>query len=645
MLTTNQLRNKYLAFFTDQVRRHAQVPSANLVPENDPTTLFTGSGMQPMMPYLLGAKHAKGSRITDSQKCFRAEDIEEVGDNRHTTFFEMLGNWSFGDYFKKEQLSWFFEFLTKEVGLDPHKLYVSVFAGDKEVDIPQDDEAVQIWQELFASVGIEAKAVKDADKLGMQEGRIFYYPSKKNWWSRAGQPSKMPVGEPGGPDSEVFYDFGAELQLHEQSAFKDQPCHINCDCGRFLEIGNNVFMQYLKTKTGFEPLKQKNIDFGGGLERILAAANNDPDVFKTDAFWPIIAQLEQLSQKKYVDDRLELSLKEDQTRSFRVIADHLRGAVMLATDGVYPSNKEQGYFARRLVRRAVRYGKKLGLNGQFIADLIEPVVEIFAQAYPQVKEKQALVKEILVAEEAKFLKTLEKGLREFDKLLDTHQQLSAQQVFHLYETYGFPLELSLEEAQARQLSLETDLVTKFNQAKQSHSQASRSASAQKFKGGLADHSQINTAYHTTTHLLHAALRQILGDHVAQKGSNITNERLRFDFTHDQALTEVQKQAIEDLVNTWIKAALPVTKQVMAKKQALESGALAFFVERYPDQVNVYTIGKNPEGAKGDLDNGWISKELCGGPHISNTQELSPIKVFKEKSAAAGVRRIYAQFVS
>lgn len=644
MLSINQLRSKYLSFFTDSERQHAQVPSANLVPENDPTTLFTGSGMQPMMPYLLGAKHAKGSRITDSQKCFRAEDIEEVGDNRHTTFFEMLGNWSFGDYFKPEQLRWFFTFLTQEVGLDPERLYVSVFAGDKEVDIPQDDEAVKIWQDLFKSVGVEAKAVKDAEKLGMQGGRIFYYPSKKNWWSRAGEPAKMPAGEPGGPDSEVFYDFGADLQLHEHSAFKDEPCHINCDCGRFLEIGNSVFMQYLKTETGFRPLAQKNIDFGGGLERILAAAHHDPDVFKTDAFSPIIKKLEVLTGKKYFDDTLPAEQKQAQTHAFRVIADHLRGAVMLAVDGVYPSNKEQGYFARRLVRRAVRYGKKLGLEKQFIADLVEPVVAIFEQAYPEVKSKQDLVKDVLNTEEAKFLKTLEKGLREFDKLVEQNRQLKAKQVFYLYETYGFPLELSLEEAQSRQLELENNLEEKFQQEKQAHAQASRSASEQKFKGGLADHSQANTAYHTTTHLLHAALRQVLGNHVAQKGSNITNERLRFDFTHDQALTDQQKQEVEALVNQWIKAALPVTKQVMSKQKALESGALAFFVERYPDQVNVYTVGRNPDGAKGDLENGWISKELCGGPHVANTNEIKPIEVFKEKSASAGVRRIYARFV-
>lgn len=640
MLTLSQLRTKYLNFLADTTRKHAIVPSSPIVPENDPTTLFTGSGMQPMMPYLLGAKHPNGKRITDSQKCFRAEDIEEVGDNRHTTFFEMLGNWSFGDYFKKEQLTWFWQFLTDEVGLDPNRLYVTVFAGADDLAIPQDDEAVQVWQELFASKGVEAKAVKNADQLGMQGGRIFYYPAKKNWWSRAGEPNNMPVGEPGGPDSEVFYDFGADLQLHEKSVYKDQPCHVNCDCGRFLEIGNSVFMQYLKTDKGFEPLAQKNIDFGGGLERILAASNHDPDVFKTDAFWPIIEQIQVISGKQYDDDQLEHSVREEQKRAFRVIADHLRGAVVLASDGVYPANKEQGYFARRLVRRAVRYGQKLGINQPFIAQLVEPVAQIFNSAYPNIQSQQTNIAKALQSEEQKFLQTLNKGLKEFEKLLAKQQQLTAKQAFYLYETYGFPLELSIEEAQNYQLKTADNINQKFAQLRQEHASASRSASEAKFKGGLADHADATTAYHTATHLLHSALRQVLGKHVAQKGSNITGERLRFDFTHHQPLNNEQKQQVENLINQWVEADLPMTKQVMDKQLALDSGALAFFVERYPDQVNVYTIGNNSAGKQGDLADGWISKELCGGPHVERTGQIGLLEIFKEKSASSGVRRVY-----
>ncbi|MBD3279249.1 MAG: alanine--tRNA ligase, partial [Candidatus Pacebacteria bacterium] len=443
-------------------------------------------------------------------------------------------------------------------------------------------------------------------------------------------------------DSEVFYDFGPELGLHEKSVYKDQPCHVNCDCGRFLEIGNSVFMQYKKTKQGFSQLAQKNIDFGGGLERILAAANQDPDIFKTDAFLPIIKQMEQLTAKKYNDHSLADEARSEQTRSFRVIADHLRGAVILASDGVYPSNKEQGYFARRLIRRAVRYGQNLGMNKPFIKQLVKPVVDIFAQAYPDVEAQKNKIEQALDQEELKFLKTLDRGLKEFDKLLTAKQELTAKQAFYLYETYGFPLELSIEEASKNKIKLEADIDNKFAQHKQQHAAESRAGSEAKFKGGLADQSEVATRYHSATHLLHAALRQVLGDHVSQKGSNITGKRLRFDFTHDAALTEQEKQAIEQQINDWIKAKLPVTKQVMAKQKALDSGALAFFVERYPDEVNVYTIGHDAQGKQGDEQKGWISKELCGGPHVSNTAEIGLIEIFKEKSASAGVRRIYAR---
>lgn len=644
MLTPNQLRSLYLDFFAGKLAAaqssipmapHAIVPSSPLVPENDPTTLFTGSGMQPMMPYLLGEKHPKGTRISDSQKCFRAEDIEEIGDNRHSTFFEMLGNWSLGDYFKREQLTWFFYFLTQLVGLKPERLFVTVFGGNSALGVERDDESVVIWQELFAQAGITATAVENAKQNGMQGGRIFFYDEKKNWWSRAGVPANMPVGEPGGPDSEVFYDFGAELQLHENSPFKDEPCHVNCDCGRFLEIGNSVFMKYRKTATGFEELPQKNVDFGGGFERILAASQEERDVFNTAIFAPLMATISKTAKRDYATS--------DQKASFRVIADHVRAAVMLIADGVLPGNKEQGYVVRRLIRRAVRHGKMLGIEQQFIAQLVEPMVELYAEAYPSIAEKQVMIEQVLGQEEAKFLRTIAKGLKEFDKAPpvvtaegEDKQSLSGELSFKLYETFGFPLELTIEEAKLRGFLVPNDIQTSFAQAKTAHQDASRTATAGKFKGGLQDQSVITTKYHTATHLLHKALRQVLGNHVAQKGSNITVERLRFDFSHPEAIQPEQLAKVESLINEWITADYPVTKAMMAKQAALDSGALAFFVEKYPDEVSVYTVGKPGED--------WISRELCGGPHVSHTGEIGPIKIVKEKAIAAGIRRVYAELV-
>jgi len=617
-MTANELRKKYLTFF--EAHQHAVVPSAAMVPENDPSTLFTGSGMQPMVPYLLGEKHPKGTRITDSQKCFRSQDIEEVGDNRHTTFFEMLGNWSLGDYFKKEQLRWFFTFLTQEVGLKPEKLFVTVFSGNESLGIGRDDESVAIWKELFKEVGIEATVGEDSEKNGLQDDRIFFFDEKKNWWSRAGVPSNMPAGEPGGPDSEVFYDFGAEQKLHEMSEFKNMKCHVNCDCGRFLEIGNSVFMQYQKQADGsFKELSQKYVDFGGGFERILAVMTDSQDMFTTALFTPLISKIEEISGKKY-------SEKSDVTRSFRVIADHVRAATLLAADGVFPSNKEQGYFSRRLLRRAIRFGKMIGIEQPFLAELVTVISAVYAQPYPEVAKKSAAITQAFQTEEKKFQKALEKGLRELDKI----KNIDGEVAFKLYETYGFPFELTQEIAVER-----GDVVSEedFTQAKKVHADASRKASGEKFKGGLADHSEKTTQYHTATHLLHAALRKILGTHVQQKGSNITHERLRFDFSHTDALSQDEKQQVEDQVNTWISADLPVTVKTMGKKAALKSGAIAFFVEKYPNEVTVYTIGD-------DDHSGWISKEFCGGPHVSSTGEIGPVEIFKEQSASAGVRRVY-----
>ena len=616
-MTPNQLRSRYLSFFV--TKGHAVVPSASLVPENDPSTLFTGSGMQPMVPYLLGAPHPKGTRIVDSQKCFRSQDIEEVGDNRHTTFFEMLGNWSLGDYFKTEQLRWFFSFLTQELGLDPEKLFVTVFAGREDIAIPEDSDSVRIWKELFAEVGIQAQDVKNAARDGMQNGRIFYYSAKENWWSRAGVPENMPSGEPGGPDSEVFYDFGSERQLHENSLFATKPCHVNCDCGRFLEIGNSVFMEYSKVQDGFERLPKKNVDFGGGFERLLAVMHGDPDVFMTPLFTPIITQLEKTSGQSY-------QASEEVRRSFRVIADHIRAAVVLAADGVFPSNKEQGYFSRRLVRRAIRYAKMIDIQKPFLAELIEVIIALYEEPYPEMSAKKADILQVLVGEEQKFHQTLERGLKELEK----EPQLTGEVAFKLYETYGFPFELTQEIAREQGQDIDE---SEFIAAKTKHAAASRSASAGKFKGGLQDVSEQTTRYHTATHLLHAALRKVLGTEVGQKGSNITGERLRFDFTFHRAVTPEELAEVEFLVNEWITQSLPVHVESISKTTALEAGALAFFVEKYPDEVTVYTIGT-------DTQSDWISKELCGGPHVQNTTEIGSLKLSREQSAGSGIRRVY-----
>ena len=393
-MNANELRNKYLRFF--EQHGHKIIPSASLIPENDPTTLFTGSGMQPMLPYLLGEAHPEGKRLTDSQKCFRSQDIEEIGDNRHTTFFEMLGNWSLGDYFKKEQILWMFSFLTKEIGLDPHRLYITVFRGKEDINIPCDEESVRVWKEAFISVDIDAKAINFSDRDGMQDGRIFYYDEKKNWWSRFGVSSNMPLGEPGGPDSEMFWDFGENLCLHEKSIWKDQPCHVNCDCGRFLEIGNNVFMEYHRTENGFDLLPNKNVDFGGGFERILAAKQNNPDIFQTDLFAQMQQTIEQMSGKTY----------QEAVVPFRVIMDHLRAAVFLIYDGAIPSNKDQGYFTRRLIRRAIRFADELGIKGAFCEQFASSVIQTYKGPYPNLFEQQDRIFSEFIKEEAKFQKTI-----------------------------------------------------------------------------------------------------------------------------------------------------------------------------------------------------------------------------------------------
>lgn len=622
-MKASELRQKYLEFFKE--RGHVIVPSASLLPENDPTTLFTGSGMQPMVPYLLGEKHPEGVRIVDSQKCFRTMDIDDVGDNRHTTFFEMLGNWSLGDYFKKEQISWIFEFLVKELNLDPNRLYVSVYRGNEKYGLSKDGESVDLWKKEFSKLNIEAEAVDFAEKNGMQGGRIFYYPEKENWWSRVGVPENMPVGEPGGPDSEMFWDFGADLKLHENSEWKDNHCHPACDCGRFLEIGNNVFMQFVKTADGFEPLKNKNIDFGGGLERLAVAVNDTPDIFMSDIFESLRNKIEKVTGKKYGEN-------ENQTRAFRVVMDHLRGATMLIADGAIPSNKDQGYFTRRLIRRAVRFAYDLDVNYNFIPEVAEVVIQEYKSYYTELNDKKEMVIKEISKEEDKFRKTLGNGLKEFNKWVEKNPNIkiiSGEFAFKLFATYGFPIEMTEELAEESGLKIDMeDFKIEFNK----HQELSRTASAGKFKGGLADSSQETTKLHTTAHLLLEAMRRVLGDHVVQKGSNITAERLRYDFSHPDKLTDEQKAEIEDIINEQIKKSLPVSFEEMPLEKAKEIGAIGIFDSKYSDKVKVYTVG---------TDDDIFSREICGGPHVDNIGVLGKFKIKKEESSSAGVRRIKA----
>ena len=622
-MNTQEIRQKYLEFC--QRNGHVVIERAPLILHNDPTTLFTGSGMQPLLPYLLGQDHPQGTKLADSQTCLRAQDIEDVGDNRHTTFFEMLGNWSMGEYFKRQQIEWFFEFLTEIVGLDPHKIYVSCFIGDEKNNIPRDDEAAQIWQEVFAKKGIEAKIVEldsaeNGDKLGMQGGRIFFYNDKENWWSRGGGIDSTPIGDPCGPDSEVFYDFGEQ---HHDASFGQ--AHPASDSGRFMEIGNQVFMQYRRLDDGsFEPLKRKNVDFGGGLERIAAAAIDSPDVFKISLLWPIIKRLEDLSGKDY----------GTHTASMRVIADHLRAATFLAVDGCVPSNKEQGYVMRRLLRRAIRYSFDLGIEQNFLEEVVPVIADLYEADFPEVKENREQIIAVLVKEEKAFRQTLRKGLRQMRHYID--DGLTGEELFTLYDTFGFPVELSTEEAYKQGIKLSDNWRAEFDTKMDEQRQRSKTARKGQFSGGLEGHDPIHLKYHTATHLLGAALRKVLNaPDLQQHGSNITSERLRFDFNHDK-LTPEEKQAVEDQVNSWIDADLPVSFAVYPTDEALKMGAIGAFGERYGDKVKVYSIGEG--------DN-IVSFEVCGGPHVEHTGVLAEggkrFKITKEESSSAGIRRIKA----
>ena len=577
-----EIRNKYLNFFKEH--GHSVIPSAPLIPENDPSVLFNTAGMQPLVPYLLGEKHPLGTRLTDYQKCVRTNDIDEVGDNRHLTYFEMLGNWSLGDYFKKESIQMSFDFLTKELQIPVEKLSVTVFAGDK--DCPRDDVAAECWK-----------------KAGILDGHIYFYGKDDNWWI---------AGEEGpcGPDTEMFYDTGKPAC--------GPDCQPSCDCGKYVEIWNNVFMEYFKDKDGnYTKLSQKNVDTGMGLERITFLLQGKETPFDTELFKPVMDKLVELQ-------------KEDIIESRRIVAEHLRSSMMIIADGGRPSNVDRGYVLRRLIRRMVRHINKLQINLDEISTLIDINVENLKEMYPELEANGEIIKSVIIEEKNKFVKTLEHGEKEFQKELNKAKQqgkdiIDGQVIFKLYDTYGFPPEVTKELAQENEIAVD---MKKFDELFKVHQEKSRAGSEQKFKGGLAEQNDITIAYHTATHLLNAALKVVLGPDTHQKGSNITTERMRFDFNCDHKMTDEEKQKTEDLVNQWIKDALPVTVEEMKKEDAVKSGAECMFIEKYPDTVTVYTIGN-------------VSKELCGGPHVKNTSELGTFKIKKEEACSAGIRRIKA----
>nr|WP_243108421.1 alanine--tRNA ligase [Maliibacterium massiliense] len=591
MITANELREKFLAFFRE--KGHAVIPSASVIPENDPTVLFTTAGMHPLVPYLLGAHHPEGTRLTDVQKCIRTGDIDEVGDASHLTFFEMLGNWSLGDYFKKEAISWSWEFLTdkKWLGLDPDRLAFSVFAGD--ADAPRDEESYNLWR-----------------SMGVQEDHLFYLPKKNNWWGPAGQTG------PCGPDTEMF------IITDKEPCGPD--CSPACDCGRYLEIWNDVFMQYNKKADGtFEPLAQQNVDTGMGLERTIGVLQGVSSVYETDLFAPIIGHIEELSGKKY-------GASEEITHAMRIVADHVRSATFILGDerGVTPSNVDQGYVLRRLIRRAVRFGRQLEMPEGLTAKLAETIVGMYAHVYPELSARRDVITGELLREEQRFARTLKQGLREFEKTanrLGGADMIDGVSAFHLYDTFGFPIEMTQEMARERNLTVDMD---GFEKAFQEHQQKSHAGAEQRFKGGLADSSEQTARLHTATHLLLAGLKHVLSDDIMQKGSNITAERLRFDFNFPRKVTREELDQVEAYVNDAIAQAIPVQMQEMTLDEAKASGATGVFASKYGERVKVYSV----EG---------FSKEICGGPHAGNTAELVSFKIKKEESSSAGVRRIKA----
>jgi len=580
------LKKKYLDFFV--TKGHKILPNVSLVPENDPTALFINSGMHPLVPYLLGEPHPLGQRLVSNQRCLRTQDIEKIGNSSHLTFFEMLGNWSLGDYWKKEAIEWSWEFLTKELNLDPQKISVTCFAGDK--DSPKDEETAQIWQ-----------------SLGIPSSRIYFLGEEDNWWS---------VGETGpcGPDTEMFYDIGKKA------------CGPNCrpgdNCGKYFEIWNDVFMEFNRKSDGkLEKLKQRNIDTGMGVERTIAMLQGKDDVYKTELFSGLINQTEEISKKKYEDNN---------QKAMRIIADHLRAATFAIADGVMPSNTEAGYVVRRLIRRAIRYGKGLGINQQFTFKIAETVVNNYSRECSHLRENKELIFNQFQNEEEKFLKTLERGLKEFQKitfdLIGKTKKISGQKAFYLYETYGFPWEITEDLAKENGLVIDKKEFLKFQKE---HQEKSKKGLNKKFAGGLADHSQEVTKLHTATHLLHQSLRQVLGENVHQVGSNITPERLRFDFTYSEKLAPEKIKQVEDLVNQQITKDLPVKMEMMSLEEAKKKGALAFFTDKYGEKVKVYSIGN-------------FSQEVCGGPHVNSLGEIGGVKIIKEESVGAGRRRLYAR---
>lgn len=590
-LTANELRQKFIDFFVS--KDHAQISGASLIPENDPTVLFTTAGMHPLVPYIMGSEHPAGTRLTDYQKCIRTGDIEAVGDPHHLTFFEMLGNWSLGDYFKKEAIAFSYEFLTEILGIDPSLLSVTVFAGDDEV--PRDEDAAAAWE-----------------GYGIPRERIYYLGREDNWWGPAGETG------PCGPDSEMFIDTGRPTC--------GPDCRPGCSCGKYFEIWNDVFMGYKKNSDGtYSEMERKCVDTGMGIERTIAILQGKKSVYETEVFTPIIAGIEKLSGKQYGND-------EETDTSVRIVADHIRTSVFILGDqrGVAPSNVGQGYILRRLIRRAVRHAHKLGIEGSFLGELALIVLELYKKPYPEILDNKDFILKELAQEEAKFSETLAKGEREFEKMLPNllkgkNREISGRTAFKLYDTYGYPIELTKELAAEHGFTVDE---AGFNAAFEKHQEISRSGADKQFKGGLADHSEKTTALHTATHLLHKALRTVLGEHVGQKGSNITTERLRFDFTHPSAMSKEEIQQVEDMVNEQIKRNLPVTCETMTVEEAKAQGAIAFFDSKYGEQVKVYSVGD-------------FSKEVCGGPHVESTGSMGHFKILKEQSSSAGVRRIKA----
>ncbi|MFA7643333.1 MAG: alanine--tRNA ligase [Sphaerochaetaceae bacterium] len=590
-MKAHELRDKFIEFFVS--KDHTQISGASLIPENDPTVLFTTAGMHPLVPYILGQDHPAGTRLVDYQKCIRTGDIDAVGDPHHLTFFEMLGNWSLGDYFKEEAIRYSHEFLTKWLQINPDKLSVTVFAGD--ADVPRDVESAEVWK-----------------SLGIPSERIYFLPREDNWWGPAGEAG------PCGPDSEMFIDTG-------RPACSDD-CRPGCKCGKYFEIWNDVFMGYRKTPEGdYVAMDRKCVDTGMGIERTIAVLQGKTSVYETEVFVPIIGEIEKLGKVRYGNDA-------QTDTSVRIIADHVRTSVFILGDqrGVKPSNVGQGYILRRLIRRAVRHGRKLGIEGKFLGALATVVMDMYGDAYPELIENRDFVMTELALEDEKFSTTLQKGEHEFEKMLPNllkgnTRVINGRIAFKLYDTYGFPIELTEELAHEHGFSVDLE---GFDAAFQKHQEISRAGAEQQFKGGLADHSDLTTALHTATHLLHQALRTVLGTHVGQKGSNITPERLRFDFTHEEPMTKEQLKQVEDIVNEVIDRDLPVSFETMTVEEAKEKGAIAFFESKYGEQVKVYSVGD-------------FSKEVCGGPHVEHTGNMGHFRIQKEQSSSAGVRRIKA----